>query len=135
MAAYYGLVAAFILLAAGNVIWQVWAPAFRRYPPMDCRMGLQHLATAIDRARQAASGVAERGEDAALSEFRSALSPEWDDHDAVAAACHSNRELAVALDVIERLRYAEERAVRREVSDLAPLRHRVGQIRQNQLER
>ncbi len=98
-------------------------------------MGLQRLAQGIDRARQAASGLAERGEDAALAEFRGSLSPEWDEHDAVAAACQSNHDLAVALDVIERLRYAEERAVRREVSDLAPLRRRVGQIKANQLDR
>jgi hypothetical protein len=41
----------------------------------------------------------------------------------------------VALDVIERLRYAEERAVRREVSELAPLRRKVGEISANQLKR
>jgi hypothetical protein len=53
----------------------------------------------------------------------------------VAASCRPDRELAVALDVIERLRYAEERAVRREVTDLAPLRRKVGQIRTNELSR
>ena len=50
-------------------------------------------------------------------------------------ACGKDRELASLLDVVERLRYAEERAVRREVSDLAPLRRRVGQISTNSPER
>ena len=134
-AIYYSIVALFILLAAGNVTWQVWAPVFRSYPPADCRAGLRDLTHAIDRARQEAGRFSEAGEDAALERFRGELSPEWDRHDEVAAACHSDRELAVALDVIERLRYAEERAVRREVSELAPLRRKVGEISANQLKR
>ena len=135
MTTYWVVVAVFIVLAAGNVIWQVWAPVFRKYPDVDCRAGLRELTLAVDRARQAAGSFAEAGEDTALAEFRSELSPEWDRHDAVAASCRSDRELAVALDVIERLRYAEERAVRREVTDLAPLRRKVGQIWANQLKR
>jgi hypothetical protein len=135
MTIYYAVVGIFIFLAAGNLIWQVWAPVFRRYPPVDCRSGLRDLALAVDRARQAAGTFSEAGEDAALARFRSELAPEWDLHDAVAASCQSDHELAVALDVIERLRYAEERAVRREVSELAPLRRRVGQIWANQLKR
>jgi hypothetical protein len=128
MIAYYTIVAGFILLAAGNVTYQVWAPVFRTYPDLDCRGGLSDLARAIDRARQAASSFSEAGEDIALAQFRGALSPEWDRHDAIAKACGRDRELASLLDVVERLRYAEERAVRREVSDLAPLRRKVGQI-------
>jgi len=135
MTAYYAIVAGFILLAAGNVTYQVWAPVFRSYPELDCRKGLSALAQAIDRARQAASSFSEAGEDAALGQFRSALSPEWDQHRAIAQACGKDRELATLLDVVERLRYAEERAVRREVSDLAPLRRRVGQISTNSPER
>jgi len=132
MIAYYAIVAGFILLAAGNVTYQVWAPVFRHYPEVDCRKGLANLAQAVDRARQAASGVSEAGEDTALAQFRSSLSPEWDQHDAIRAACGRTDEQASLLDVVERLRYAEERAVRREVSDLAPLRRRVGQISANQ---
>jgi hypothetical protein len=128
MIAYYSIVAGFILLAAGNVTYQVWAPVFRSYPDLDCRRGLSDLAQAIDRARQAASTVSEAGEDIALAQFRTALSPEWDQHDAIARSCSRDRDLASLLDVVERLRYAEERAVRREVSDLAPLRRKVGQI-------
>jgi hypothetical protein len=135
MTAYYLVVVVFIAISAGNVVWQVWAPAIRSYAPVDCRGGLRELVAAIERARDAAGSLAESGEDTALTRFRSELSPEWDRHDAVAASCRKDRELAVALDVIERLRYAEERAVRREVTDLAPLRRKVGQIRTNELAR
>jgi hypothetical protein len=131
MAAYYGVVVAFIVVAAGNVTWQIWAPRFHKHPPTDCGAGLESLKAAVGRARQAAGDLSEASEDAALSRFREALQPEWDRRDAVARACESNAELARALDVIERLRYAEERAVRREVSELAPLRRRVEQLRTN----
>jgi len=135
MTVYYLVLVGFILAASGNVIWQVWSPVLQDYPPVDCRTGLRQLAKAIDRARQAAGSLSEASEDEALRRFRSALSPEWDQHGAVANTCRSDKSLSVALDVIERLRYAEERAVRREVSDLAPLRRRVGQIWSNELER
>src|SRR4051794_21845006 len=84
MTAYYVVVALFIVLAAGNVVWQVWAPVFRGYAPVDCRAGLRELVVAVDRARDAAGSLAESGEDTALAEFRSELSPEWDRHDSVA---------------------------------------------------
>jgi hypothetical protein len=129
MIAYYAVVAAFIVLAAGNVTWQIWSPRFRRHAPIDCATGLETLKQSVARARQAAGELTDASEDAALSRFRRALLPEWEERDTIAAACQSNDELASALDVIERLRYAEERAVRREVSELAPLRRRVEQLR------
>ena len=129
MIAYYAVVATFIVIAAGNVSWQIWAPRFRRHPPTDCAAGLETLKQSVARARQAAGELTDASEDAALARFRQALLPEWEARDAIAAACQSNAELASALDVIERLRYAEERAVRREVSELAPLRRRVEQLR------
>jgi len=129
MTAYYAVVALFIVAAAGNVTWQIWSPRFRQHEPTDCAAGLQALQLGIARARQAAGDLSEASEDEALARFRQALLPEWDRRDAIAAACQSKAELASALDVIERLRYAEERAVRREVSELAPLRRRVEQLR------
>jgi hypothetical protein len=129
MAAYYAVVAIFIIIAAGNVTWQIWSPRFRHQESLDCTAGLEALKRGVARARQAAGELSDASEDAALARFRQALLPEWEQRDAIAAACESNTELATALDVIERLRYAEERAVRREVSELAPLRRRVEQLR------
>ena len=129
MTAYYAVVAVFIVISAGNVTWQIWSPRFRAHEPTDCSAGLEALKRGVARARQAAGDLSEASEDEALARFRQALLPEWERHDAIAAACQSKAELASALDVIERLRYAEERAVRREVSELAPLRRRVEQLR------
>jgi hypothetical protein len=129
MAAYYALVAIFIVIAAGNVTWAIWSPRFRAQPRIDCGAGLESLKRGIERARGAAGEVPNADEDVALARFREALLPEWEQRDAIAAACETNAELARTLDVVERLRYAEERAVRREVSELAPLRRRVEQLR------
>lgn len=98
-----------------------------------CREGLLALHTAVERARQAAAGT--DGEDAALAHFRAALTPEWGFRDDVAAACHGSAEDEGALDAIERLRYAEEHAVRREAGELAPLRRRVEAIVDRELSR
>jgi len=129
MTAYYAVVATFIVIAAGNVTWEIWSPRFRRHQPSDCGAGLEALKRGVARAREAAGELTEASEDVALARFRQALLPEWDGRDAIASACESSADLATALDVIERLRYAEERAVRREVSELAPLRRRVEQLR------
>jgi hypothetical protein len=123
--AYYVVLGSFIAIAGGNVIWQVWAPVLAHHPKVDCRAGLYGLGLAIDRARAEAQAASQQGEDAAVSRFRSALEPEWSANAAIAASCNDNAELAAALDAIERLRYAEERAVRREVNELAPLRRKV----------
>ena len=91
-----------------------------------CREGLLALHGAVERARLAAAGT--DGEDAALARFRAALTPEWGHRDDVAGACRGRAEDEGALDAIERLRYAEEHAVRREAGELAPLRRRVDAI-------
>ena len=81
---------------------------------------------AIERARKAGSST--DGEDAALADFRRALRPEWDDRDHIDDLCRPSPSSMAALDAIEQLRYAEEHAVRREASELAPLRRRVQAI-------
>jgi len=129
MAGYYVVVVTFIVIAAGNVTWEIWSPRFRRQTPTDCAAGLQTLEQAVEKARRAAGDLSDASEDAALARFRQALLPEWERRDEIAAACESNAELVRALDVVERLRYAEERAVRREVSELAPLRRKVEALR------
>jgi hypothetical protein len=136
MTVYYVVVVVFIVVAAGNVIWQVWSPRFKHYPPEDCRAGLRSLAQATLRAQHAAAELGSQNEDLALTTFRGALLPEWARFDAVAASCRSQSSqpgLSVALDSIDRLRYAEERAVRRETSELAPLRRKVEHILESEL--
>jgi hypothetical protein len=125
IASYYVVLGLFIVIAGGNVIWQVWAPVLARHPKVDCRPGLYGLGLAIDRARAEAQAASQQGEDVAVSRFRSVLEPEWSHNAAIAASCNDDANLAEALDAIERLRYAEERAVRRDVNELAPLRRKV----------
>jgi hypothetical protein len=100
-------------------------------PYAGCREGLRALALAVERAREAAPGM--DGEDAAIARFRSSLEPEWTYRDGVAAACRGSARDERALDAIERLRYAEEHAARREAGDLAPLRRRVRAIMDGEL--
>jgi hypothetical protein len=131
---YYVVLGLFIAIAGGNVVWQVWAPALSRHPKVDCRAGLYGLGVAINRARAEAQAASQQGEDAAVSRFRSALAPEWSQNAAIAASCNDDDTLARALDSIERLRYAEEHAVRREVNELAPLRRKVQDLMARELQ-
>ncbi len=121
---YY--IAAVGVATAGSV--QVFIQAFQRREAPElhiasCSDGLARLAHAVERARRVASGT--DGEDAALADFRRALSPEWDDRDHIEDLCRPSAPSMAALDAIEQLRYAEEHAVRREAAELAPLRRRV----------
>jgi hypothetical protein len=89
-----------------------------------CTAGLGALSAAVDRAR-AAGTSGEGTEDDALARFRAALQPDWAGFEGVASSCRGKPEDEGALDALERLRYAEEHAVRRESGDLAPLRREV----------
>jgi hypothetical protein len=131
MGAYYGMAAVISVLATVQIARQVFWTDTLPSPWASCREGLLALNAAVDRARAAASG--NEGEDAALDGFRRALEPEWRSRDAVADACRGSRTDERALDAIERLRYAEEHAVRHEAGDLAPLRRRVQTIVQSEL--
>jgi hypothetical protein len=125
-AAYYAIAAALAVAGTVEVSRQVFfvPPEPASYPT--CHDGLRALSTAVERARRAAPGT--DGEDAALARFRQELAPEWARRDAVATMCKGSPGDEATLDAIERLRYAEEHAVRREAGDLAPLRRRVQAI-------
>lgn len=120
---YYSLAAAVIVAITVQVIQQVFFLPVKPSPYPGCRAGLLALVRAVDRAREAAPGT--DGEDAAIDRFRGGLEPEWGYRDGIAAACRGSAEDERALDAIDRLRYAEEHAARREAGDLAPLRRRV----------
>jgi hypothetical protein len=123
LVAYWALVVSISVAAAASVTLQVFAappgPAFA-----SCEAGLRALSAAVDRARGAAA-ASEGDEDDAIARFRRALEPDWSGVDGVAASCRGKAENQRTLDALERLRYAEEHAVRRESGELAPLRRRV----------
>lgn len=85
---------------------------------------MARLIAALQRARQAAAAE-EFGERASLDRFRRALLPEWRMRGELASICSSDPWAAEALPAIDRLRYAEEHAVRYESVDLAPSRRHV----------
>jgi hypothetical protein len=124
MILYYTVVALVGGAAAVQITRQVM---FEPGPPSHyttCHEGLRALFSAVARARDLAAR-SEGDEDTALTRFRTGLAPEWGLRDAVAAQCRPSTKDAATLDAIERLRYAEEHAVRREAGELAPLRRKV----------
>jgi hypothetical protein len=130
MIVYYGLVVLVGGAAAVQITRQVlFEPraSAEVVPYATCGEGLRALYDATVRAREAAAG-SEGDEDAALARFRSALEPEWGRRDGVAERCEGSARDKGTLDAIERLRYAEEHAVRREAAELAPLRRKVQAI-------
>jgi hypothetical protein len=125
LGAYYCVVVAISVACAVQITLQVFFQPSPR-PFATCREGLQALHKAVARAREAAAGT--EGQDQALARFRSAIEPDWSYRDGVASICRGSPKDEGALDAIERLRYAEEHAARREAGDLAPLRRRVQAI-------
>jgi hypothetical protein len=132
MAIYYVLVGVVVLAGAGEVSYQVFFSDRAPSPYATCAEGLRALYGATEEARRAAADS--HGEEDALTRFRGALDPTWARRDSIAATCKSPADEAL-LDAIERLRYAEEHAVRREAGDLAPLRQRVQSLVENELKR
>lgn len=133
IALFGGFVVLFIAVATFNVIQQVFAPSSPTQTVGSCPDELRGLVHALERAREAASEIDEAGETAALSRFRLALQPEWGRYAAIFTRCRDQREMRDALDTIERLRYAEEHAVRLEASELAPLRLAVRKLMNDRL--
>jgi hypothetical protein len=131
LAVYYAICGVICIGGAVQITQQVFGSPAGPSPYTGCREGLLALVSAVDRARSAAPGT--DGEDAAIERFRGALVPEWRYRDAIAGACGEAAADKRALDAIERLRYAEEHAVRREAGDLAPLRRRVQAIVEKEL--
>jgi hypothetical protein len=120
---YWVVVVSISVAAAVSVTLQVFAaPPGPRFA--SCEDGLRALAAGVDRAR-AAAAASEGNEDEAIARFRGALDPDWSGLEGVASSCRGKAENERALDALERLRYAEEHAVRRESGELAPLRRRV----------
>jgi hypothetical protein len=106
-----------------QIIRQVWFPS--PVPEtVECREGLRSLVESVRRARAAAAAET-GGERRALAGFRSELSDAWRLREAIGRACRSDAEATRALGEIDRLRFAEEHAVRYESVDLARRRRRV----------
>jgi hypothetical protein len=125
-----------LLVSIPTLVWatEVIVQAFSSPDPhgLDCRAGLSELITALDSAQKSASPHANELE--ALAAFRASLGTVWEDPRVVRAACADNPELSSFYGRIERLRYAEEHAVRYATRGLAADRNAVGELR-TQLEK
>ena len=131
---FYAVVVGAIAVWTAQITRQVFFSGPSGTGDADCRTGLVSLAQSLDAARSASERVEASPEDA-IAGFRAALRPAWDERDRVAATCQKNGEprLLQALDTIERLRYAEENAIRRDARDLGLLRRRMHALRDDLL--
>jgi hypothetical protein len=122
---YALVVATFTVVCSVQICLQVWAPQVEP-APFDCSAGTVALVEAVDAARLAAANEAE--EQAALAKFRGALASTWRYRPALTRACAPNSEALRRLRAVDRLRYAEEHAVRYAAVDLAQQRHEVQRL-------
>ncbi len=127
-------VALFTLLLCGpTVIWasqivsQAWSSPVPSTPPGDCRAGIEALLRAVRQARTEAADEA-AGERASLARFREALAPAWSQQAALKQACRDDPAARQLLQEIVLLRYAEERTVRQDATDVARRRRRVRKL-------
>lgn len=126
IALYSAILSAFIIVCGSQVMYQGFTSPKANAAP-DCRSGINGLIGALRRARLAAASE-ELGERASLARFRQALAPEWLARGSLSEICGGERWARDALSAVDRLRYAEEHAVRYESVDLAPSRRQVLEI-------
>jgi hypothetical protein len=119
-----------LLVAIPTLVWatQVIIQAFSSPDPQDleCRAGLKDLIFALDSAQKSASPHANEAE--ALAAFRASLGSTWDEPRRVRAACEKDPRLLSYYGRVERLRYAEEHAVRYGTRGLAADRNAVNAV-------
>jgi hypothetical protein len=123
------VVAAFTGICSVQILVEVFGRHAGTPSAASCRRGLMTLIGAVRRARAAAEAET-GGERAALARFRAELEPQWSERPALDATCRADAESLRAIGEIERLRYAEEHAVRYEAADLASRRRRVRALEQ-----
>jgi hypothetical protein len=90
-----------------------------------CADAIVRLQGAVDRAARTAGGAPD--EATAVSSFRGALAPDWDEEKRIEAVCGADPNGAGAFAALQRLRVAEETSARRRAVEIAPLRHDVRQ--------
>jgi hypothetical protein len=116
------LVGTFTVVCSVQICLQVWAPQVRPLA-VDCATGTLALVESVLEARSAASR--EIDERQALARFRSAVEAAWSTRPALGETCASDDVATNHLRAIDRLRYAEEHAVRYRAADLSRRRHAV----------
>ena len=128
-----GLAAFGLLVSACVGVWslqiclQVWAKNHGD-DVIDCATGVLGLVDGITLARQRASKVPT--EQGALTAFRDTIAAPWSLYPAVERGCRASEDDRRRLREVERLRYAEEHAVRYRATDLTRRRQSVASLTQ-----
>lgn len=122
------IVTTFTAVCSFQIIQQAWSPPGRT-GNVECREGVSGLIRAVHRAREAAARSS-GGERSALEMFRRTLEPEWSLRADLSGKCAQDAAMARALPKIDRLRFAEEHALRYEALDVASRRREVDAIEQ-----
>ena len=116
------LMAAFTVVCSVQICWQVWNPPVIP-STVGCSAGTLELVEAIEAARVASADQVE--EKAALARFRGTVAPAWAHRSFLQHSCAGDPEAIRRLHAVDRLRYAEEHAVRYGAVDLAKRRQEV----------
>lgn len=122
------LLTTFTAVCSVQIIQQAWNPPGWT-GGATCREGTLGLIGAVHRAREAAARST-GGERVALAMFRGALEPEWSLRADLGRRCATEPSIRRALPQIDRLRFAEEHALRYEALDVAGWRREVDAIEQ-----
>lgn len=97
--------------------------------PWSCKEGIARFFSSVETARESTpqQGLSEQD---ALAHFRSQLQPSWQYFPTISHKCRKlpDRGAQRALRSVELLRYAEEKAVRLQSTDLAPIRRKTSQL-------
>lgn len=125
-AAIFGaVVATFTAVCSIQICMQVWAPEVQPLK-IGCAAGTLQLIQAIESARLEAADLP--GEQAALNRFRAVVTPAWSMRAALEESCAGDPRAVRHLREVDRLRYAEEHAVRYGAVDLAKRRQEVKRL-------
>jgi hypothetical protein len=119
---FLSFVSSWVLYASGQITKQIFWPAPVPATVKTCEEGLASLHNAIEKGR--ASAELENDPAKGLLRFRAEVDPVWVELPPIQGLCQAAADRR-SLDALERLRYAEEHAVRREASSLAALRKQV----------
>lgn len=131
LAVFLSLATAFILSSTYQLVRGVYAAPEAtaasdlagRKSTAACREGLTRLVDALDRSYGAATAL--QGEAEAVPRFRAGLQPEWDERAGVESACANARGGPEAFATLLRLREGQEKLLRRQGAEIAPLRRSV----------
>lgn len=123
IALFAAIVTSITVAWSAQIILQVWTPP-QEPTELSCREGFQALLAAVERARSVAA-LETGGERESLARFRDALNPEWLQRRPIGEECRDDEKALRALRALDRLRYAEEHAVRYEAMDVASRRRRA----------